>query len=154
MQEYVCGFLFFNRIAGEPEGFASPRLLMIHKTKPAWQKGLFNGIGGKVEPGEKAIDAMVREFYEEADLTTTKEQWNHYATVMAQPVYSVFFYKTFVDEIQQFTSKTEECVMAFERDMLPKTIVKSNKFLIPLALQNEFLHTVVYESIEQAAKQL
>lgn len=36
------------------------------KNKPDWQKGCLNGIGGKIEEGEKPIDAVFRELEEEA----------------------------------------------------------------------------------------
>jgi len=57
MQEYVCGFCFDERLQ---------RVVLIEKAQPAWQAGRLNGVGGKVEPGETAADAMAREFEEEA----------------------------------------------------------------------------------------
>lgn len=61
MIEYVVGYLFDF----------SNNVVLIRKTKPAWQAGKMNGIGGKVEPGENALQAMIREFKEEtgADFT-------------------------------------------------------------------------------------
>src|SRR5258706_10631348 len=55
VQSYVVGFLF------DDEG----NVALIRKTKPLWQKGLLNGVGGKIEPGEEPIKAMRREFLEE-----------------------------------------------------------------------------------------
>lgn len=40
-------------------------VLLIRKTKPEWQAGRLNGIGGKIEPAESPAFAMAREFYEE-----------------------------------------------------------------------------------------
>lgn len=54
--EYVLAFMFnddFSKVA------------MIRKSKPEWQAGLLNGIGGKVEPEEYPRIAMLREFQEE-----------------------------------------------------------------------------------------
>lgn len=48
---------------------------LILKQKPEWQKGLLNGIGGKIEEGETASQAMTREFYEEAGVSTPEDQW-------------------------------------------------------------------------------
>lgn len=42
---------------------------LIEKQKPNWQKGLLNGIGGKVETGESAIIAAQRELEEETGLS-------------------------------------------------------------------------------------
>lgn len=40
-------------------------VLLIRKTKPDWQAGRLNGIGGKIEIGEAPGFAMAREFREE-----------------------------------------------------------------------------------------
>lgn len=53
---YVVGFLF-NEVRDN--------VLLIRKNKPAWQAGLLNGIGGKIEEGETPELAMIREFLEE-----------------------------------------------------------------------------------------
>lgn len=37
--------------------------------------GGLNGFGGKIEAGESPVQAMVREFREEAGIETTKEDW-------------------------------------------------------------------------------
>lgn len=57
MQEYACGFLFSEDRS---------RVLLIRKRRPAWQAGKLNGVGGKIEPGETPLQAMRREFREEA----------------------------------------------------------------------------------------
>jgi len=41
-------------------------VLLVKKVKPSWQRNLYNGIGGKVEPGESSWRAAIREFNEEA----------------------------------------------------------------------------------------
>lgn len=57
--DYVVGFLFDSKMR---------EVVLIKKTKPEWQKGRLNGVGGKVEPGETFRDAMVREFREETGM--------------------------------------------------------------------------------------
>lgn len=51
------------------------RVLLIRKTRPEWQRGKMNGLGGKIEPGETAIQAMVREFEEECGIKTKESDW-------------------------------------------------------------------------------
>lgn len=70
MTEYVLGFLFSNA----PE---FSRVVLIRKTKPEWQAGKLNGVGGKVEKGETALEAMRREFLEECGVK--KENWVPFA---------------------------------------------------------------------------
>lgn len=48
--------------------FAGSTVLLIRKAKPDWQKGLLNGIGGKLEGSESVLECTVREFREETGL--------------------------------------------------------------------------------------
>ena len=66
MQRMVVGFMF------DAEG---KRVALIRKTKPAWQAGLLNGVGGKIEKGESESTAMVREFCEETGYQTYDGFW-------------------------------------------------------------------------------
>src|SRR5271157_1502939 len=45
------------------------RVVVIRKTKPEWQAGLLNCVGGKIEPGEDIEMAMIREFREETGVS-------------------------------------------------------------------------------------
>lgn len=66
----------------------SNRVLLVRKTKPAWQTGLLNGVGGKVDHFMESLDtgkmrpetpleAMVREFQEETGIETEPREWRH-----------------------------------------------------------------------------
>lgn len=52
-------------------------LVLLRKLHPAWQKGLLNGIGGKIEAGETPVAAMERECREEIGLHGLP--WEHFA---------------------------------------------------------------------------
>jgi 8-oxo-dGTP pyrophosphatase MutT (NUDIX family) len=49
-------------------------VLLIHKDKPAWQKGRLNLVGGKVEENESPLQCAVRELKEEAGLDPIPSQ--------------------------------------------------------------------------------
>jgi len=66
---YVCGFMFSVELAW---------VGLIRKQRPAWQQGLLNGIGGRIEPREQPCEAMVREFKEETGCPTCAEDWHHF----------------------------------------------------------------------------
>jgi len=63
----VAGFLFSHDGA---------QVLMVRKTHPAWMAGKLNGIGGQIEAGESPVEAMRREFAEEAGLLVPA--WEHF----------------------------------------------------------------------------
>ena len=104
MQQYVLGFAFEQ---------ASAQVALIIKARPAWQAGRLNGIGGKVEPGETALQAMVREFREEADVSTEVGEWDLYA-VLRGDGFEVFTFRATLDSARfaQLRSCTDEAVVA------------------------------------------
>lgn len=95
MQRYVLGFAHDN-----------DNVALIRKRRPAWQAGKLNGIGGKIEPGESAPDAMRREFTEEAGLHVA--YWRTVA-YLTGPDWRVTVYAAHVlDLAQRVTTRTDE----------------------------------------------
>src|ERR1044072_7512033 len=78
------------------------------KKRPAFQEGRLNGIGGKIEPGELPVQAMIREFNEEAGSQTSEADWVHVAE-MQSPRFHVYFFRAFGD-IFKLRSMTDECI--------------------------------------------
>lgn len=68
MKKFTVGFVF-------AAGFG--KVLLVHKEKPEWQKGLMNGVGGKYEPGESAEECVSREVEEESGLMISPELWRY-----------------------------------------------------------------------------
>jgi 8-oxo-dGTP diphosphatase len=75
---YTAGLLFHRR-----------SVMLVRKNNPAWQQGLLNAVGGKIEPGETSALCMEREFTEEARLPGIP--WRLFA-VEEGPDYRVDFY--------------------------------------------------------------
>lgn len=120
MKSYVLGFLFSN----------SGMVWLINKTKPDWQKGKLNGIGGKIEPNETIDEAMRREFKEEANLDI--DSWTWYCTLSDDESYEVFCFYAFSGETPK--TMTEEMVGSYSAEFLPKTTIPNLHWLIPMAL--------------------
>ena len=77
---YVVGFVFEkNPVTAVWE------VLLIRKTRPSWQAGLLNGVGGKIELLEASSEAMVREFQEETGVRTTVDQWRNVTSIRISP---------------------------------------------------------------------
>jgi 8-oxo-dGTP pyrophosphatase MutT (NUDIX family) len=55
----------------------SHEFLLVKKSKPDWQAGLLNAPGGKINDGESALAACVREFKEETGIKTNEHQWQY-----------------------------------------------------------------------------
>src|SRR5690606_28536601 len=126
--EYVLGFVF---------DMYAKKVLLIKKKRPEWQKGFFNGIGGKVEQDENDfIDediyaAMARECREETSVETHKLDWNHFCTMKGincpdgdWSVYCLSLYLTSPDMKYNFTNNEDQLVIWFDLTdmhvMLPK----------------------------------
>jgi 8-oxo-dGTP diphosphatase len=124
-QDYVVGFLFRN------EG---DEVALIRKSKPAWQKGFLNGVGGKIEDDELPISAMVREFEEEAGAYVLN--WRNFAVMTLKDGGQIYFYAS--HEIAEIESKTEEEVSWHPVAHLRQYgVLDSLNWLVPLALDKD-----------------
>lgn len=124
-QNYVCGFLFY-----------SDEVLLVKKSKPLWQSGLLNGIGGKVENYETFDQCMHREFEEE---TGIKARFSFFATETGTD-YKVHFYRARLpDKSVVVTPAINDvgeplCWIHTQRFDLHYAVVGNLNWLIPLAL--------------------
>lgn len=125
MNKYVAGFLFcFGEVA------------LIQKKRPEWQKGLWNGIGGKIEDGEFTDHAMYREFLEEAGHNTPIDSWKWFASLTATDGGStVYFHKRRVISKPVLRTMTDEPVKWWKiKELETIPLVPNLRWLIPLAL--------------------
>ena len=102
-QSYVLGFMF------DP---AMRNVVLIRKNRPTWQAGLLNGVGGKIEPEEAPLQAMVREFEEETGFRTSKEDWAPTGLVTGES-FTVHCFKTTSPDYDKVRSMTDEQVRVF-----------------------------------------
>ncbi len=99
---YVLGFAFNN-----------DNVALILKNRPAWQKGLYNGIGGHIEPGETPLKAMIREFKEETGVEFNP--WIKFC-IMQFPEAVVHCYMTKIPFLHNVKSLTDEQVQVMPID--------------------------------------
>lgn len=126
--DYVAGFLFskdFKNVA------------LIYKQKPAWQKGKLNAIGGKIEPGELAQDAMRREFREETGLDLT--DWKRFCVLRGESddAWRVHFYFAIGDVHKVQSMESEKVSSRVVNSILCNyqiPVIPNLRFLIPMAL--------------------
>lgn len=132
IQRYVVGF-YFN--------MTRTRLALIRKTKPAWQAGLLNGIGGKIELGETPLQAMVREFKEEGGVIAMN--WREFCVMEFQGAEIYFF--TTRGEIMPWTQpESPEMVEIINVDQLDSVATIPNlRWLVRMALDKDQVHARV-----------
>jgi len=139
MKKYVAGLMF------SIDGLS---VALIVKNKPDWQKGLLNGIGGKIEEYDSVdsktikkrnLNAMVREFKEETGVEY--HNWELFLKMSGNNTdedktpFSVDFYRAFTDEIYNVTTITEESIVIRNVcDLLSLNAIDNLKWIILLAL--------------------
>lgn len=149
MKQYVLGFAFSRD---------KMDIILISKLKSQWQKGKLNGVGGKVEPGEKRFYAMIREFKEETGVDTNITQWEMYAKMVFKDDITgvpseIHCFKLFNNLIYECkTIEEEEIIRVAVDTALTKLPVMGNlPILIRLALSNEFTYSELSDGINQVS---
>lgn len=123
---YVVGFCF--NVTGE-------LVVLLEKKKPAWQAGLLNGPGGKVEFAETDRQAMSREFYEETGVRISSAEWSKFAEITL-PGACVLFYTARLFDLQAIKTLESEEVGVYQVKDLPANVIPNLRWLIPLALHH------------------
>jgi len=104
-------------------------VLLIEKKRPAWQRGQWNGVGGKVEKDEIPFAAMEREFSEETGYHF--HQWE-FAGILDGEDFVVTVYKCFSNPWHAKTV-TDEKVSVFNIRKLP-LVIPNLVWMIPMML--------------------
>jgi 8-oxo-dGTP diphosphatase len=133
MTDYVLGFAFNKDMT---------HVALIKKTKPAWQAGLLNGIGGKIEEGEEIADALVREFQEECGIVSKTYQWREVLT-MGSENWTVYVYYSNDLDIAKAETLTEEEIGIYDVNtiLLDRTRSISNlPWIIGLILDRDYIN--------------
>jgi len=127
-QRYVLGFLF---------DMSRTKVALIRKQKPDWQRGLLNGIGGKIEKDESKLFAMKREFFEETGFQSEAWDWDEYAMMVSKD-WQVQCFRAFSDTgINSVKTTTDETVMVVNLSELHLHKTLSNvPWLIHMALDH------------------
>lgn len=137
MTNYVVGFLFSS---------AGGRVVLVQKIKPDWQRGRLNGVGGKVERGESYLEAMDREFMEEAGLSGLP--WEQFASLGGSN-WGIGFFRARSEKIEYVRTCEAEKILVRPVCPIPHDALPNLHWLIPLAL-DKGLHTPV-QVIEKAS---
>lgn len=109
---YSMGFLF------SAQWFDS-RVVLIRKNRPAHLAGYLNAVGGHVEEGEDELQAMVREFHEEAGVLTQPSIWTRFGTLKPRPGHEIaLFHAVDADAFEVADTTTEEPIVKLPADSI------------------------------------
>lgn len=128
MNYYCLGFAF-------KETFRGLRVVLIKKTKPEWQRGKINGVGGKIESGECCNVAMAREFEEETGCKTFATDWKWFTVMRFIDGTEVHCFAAKLASHQDVTTTTEEEISLVDlRDIhRDSRAIPNLLWLIPMA---------------------
>jgi len=104
MEHYVSMLSFDEKMAC---------VALLHKTRPRYLAGKVCPTGGRIEDGETALQACVREHQEECGVVTAPEDWLLY-TRIAAPTFTMDCFYCLSPEVVLARTTTDEVVQIFE----------------------------------------
>lgn len=112
------------------------RVVLMRKTRPAWQNGRVNALGGKLLPGEAPAAAASREVMEEAGVRVPEDAWRE-LVVWRDPVYRMHVLSAFHDSARDARTAEDQEVFLADASDLPRESIENLRWLIPLALDRD-----------------
>lgn len=123
MKQYCLGFLFSEY----------DHVVLIEKVKPEWQRGLLNGVGGKLEEGESGLVGMIREFEEETGLRF--DEWEE-RIILRGPDWIIFTYAGWwkgdppkIDVVKTGEEQASWCGLEQLNDL---PVITNLRYIVPL----------------------
>lgn len=110
------------------------RVVLMHKTRPAWQAGRVNALGGKLLAGETPAEAARREVREEAGVEVAG--WEE-LLVWDDPVYRLHVVRAFDAAAERAHTAEDQDVFLAAVDALPANLIDNLRWLVPLALDRD-----------------
>ena len=127
------------------------RVVLMRRTRPAWQAGRVNALGGKLLPGESALDAARREVREEAGVDVAG--WEEFL-VWDDPQYRMHAVRAFDAAAHDARTAEDQEVFLAETAALPPNLIDNLRWLVPLALDRDVAVPVRVASADPAGSGL
>ncbi|WNL27791.1 NUDIX domain-containing protein [Aliarcobacter cryaerophilus] len=105
-------------------------ILLLKKNNPDWQKGLYNGIGGKVELNTTPLETIIKKCQEE--LGANISNWIELDSEISSSGIEIVYFLTTLNEgeIKKLQSQTDERAELFYINNLPTNILQDLKIQI------------------------
>ncbi|MCK5131740.1 MAG: NUDIX domain-containing protein [Candidatus Sabulitectum sp.] len=140
MIRYVAGLLFDDDME---------RVALIHKERgPECVVGKWNALGGKFEPGESSIPALIREFEEEGGVKIPADLLKEYCVITGEEgSFMVYFYYACSTELlEQVKTCEDEEVLIWRIKSLPDNLAPHMTWMIPFLKDNlteNFIRSII-----------
>lgn len=127
---YVVGFFFTAD---------RKKVALIKKTRPEWQAGFLNGVGGKVTEEDKTFaEAMRREFFEESGVDTNLNKWDLVAEYRGNDfTLAVFTYTSESNVAHNFKEASEQVDWYNLNELSSLKTIRNVQWMVPLCLDTE-----------------
>jgi 8-oxo-dGTP diphosphatase len=126
-------------------------LVLVRKTRPAWQAGRVNALGGKINEGEHLLDAARREVREEAGIDV--EGWDEFL-VWYDAEYRLHAVRAFDDAARAARTTEDQEVFLANVGALPLNVIDNLRWIIPLALDRDVAFPITVSSANPAGSGL
>lgn len=104
--------------------------ILLKKNNPDWQKGLYNGIGGKVELNTTPLETIIKKCQEELGVNILN--WIELDSEISSSGIEIVYFLTTLNEgeIKKLQSQTDERAELFSINNLPTNILQDLKIQI------------------------
>ncbi len=126
MRKYTLALLFDQ---------TKTQILLMKKSKPEWQKGKLNGIGGKIEADETPLACIVREIQEETSIKLDPTTLTFIGNIGDHDWTMAVFTQIYQGSTADAQSLEAEPIAWFSIDALPKHTLANLRWMIPYALE-------------------
>lgn len=119
------------------------QVALMRRTRPAWQAGRVNALGGKVAVGETPADAARREVREEAGVDVA--EWME-VLVWEDREYRMHVMRAMSARASMVRTMEDQEVFLADVAALPDEVIGNVRWLVPLALDTDVALPIVVRS--------
>ncbi|HSU92085.1 MAG TPA: NUDIX domain-containing protein [Gemmatimonadaceae bacterium] len=118
-------------------------VVLMRRTRPAWQAGRVNALGGRLQPGESAAAAARREVREECGVDVA--EWRE-VLVWDDAEYMMHVMRGVSEQALEARTIEDQEVFLADVRALPDNVIDNLRWLVPLALDADVAFPIVVRS--------
>ncbi|MEP7087801.1 MAG: NUDIX domain-containing protein [Gemmatimonadota bacterium] len=119
------------------------RVVLMQRTRPSWQAGRVNALGGAIVVGESAVEAARREVREEAGVNVA--EWAE-VLVWEDAEYRMHVMRAVSELAGEARTQEDQVVFLADASALPLNVIDNLRWLVPLALDADVSFPIAVQS--------